>query len=177
MRGSANREEDLEMIQNYPNATQLSDLQCPDPPAAVLQAVRVMYLGAVLCVAHAVIYVATIGAEKAALARHSPNVSAHNINALAHIVVISESVLALIGAVLFAWIAHWCMKGRNGARTSGTVFFVIAVLGMAYDFLSPETTLNLVFVVVVVMTGLVAVVLLWQRRSSAYFRFFRRPQF
>ena len=31
------------MIQHYPNATQVSDLQRPDPPAAVLQAVRVMY--------------------------------------------------------------------------------------------------------------------------------------
>jgi hypothetical protein len=165
------------MIQQYPNATQTSDFQRPEPPAAVLQAVRVMYLGAALSVAHAVIYVATIGAEKAALARHSPNVSAHTINTLAHIVVISESILALIGAVLFAWIARWCMKGRNGARISGTVLFAIAVLGMAYDFLSPETTLNLVFVVVVVLTGLVAVVLLWQRRSSAYFAFFKSPRF
>lgn len=34
------------MIQHYPNATQVSDPQRPDPPAAVLQAVRVMYAGA-----------------------------------------------------------------------------------------------------------------------------------
>jgi len=46
MRGSANHEEELEMIQHYPNATQVSDLQRLDPPAAVLQAVRVMYAGA-----------------------------------------------------------------------------------------------------------------------------------
>jgi hypothetical protein len=46
MRGAANHEEELEMIQHYPNATQVSDLQGPDPPAAVLQAVRVIYAGA-----------------------------------------------------------------------------------------------------------------------------------
>lgn len=35
------------MIEHYPNATQLSDLQRPGPPTAVLHAVRVMYAGAV----------------------------------------------------------------------------------------------------------------------------------
>jgi hypothetical protein len=34
------------MIQHYPNATQVPDLQRPDPPAAVLQPVRVMSAGA-----------------------------------------------------------------------------------------------------------------------------------
>jgi hypothetical protein len=43
------------MIQHYPNATQVSDFQRPDPPAAVLQAVRVMYAGAAVCVIQAIV--------------------------------------------------------------------------------------------------------------------------
>jgi hypothetical protein len=59
MRGSTNHEEEVEMMQHYPNATQVSDFQRPDAPAAVLQAVRVMYAGAAVCVIQAIVCVLT----------------------------------------------------------------------------------------------------------------------
>jgi hypothetical protein len=165
------------MIRQYPNAPQASELRRPDPPASLLRAVKVMYAGALLFAVHAVIYVVTAGAQKSAIARRYPHLTAHHLATLSHITVITGTVLGAIGAIAFVWIARSCLKGRNGARITGTVFLAIAVLGAVYDFTSPLTTLNLTFVVLEVVTGLAAVVLLWQRRSSAYFTFFKRPQF
>lgn len=165
------------MIEQYPNAAQTSELQQPHPPTSLLRAVKVMYVGALLCAVHAVIYVVAAGAQKSAIARRYPHLTPHHLATLTHIAVITDAVVAAIGAILFVWIARWCLKGRNGARITGTVLFAIAVLGAAYDFISPATTLNRILVVPGVLTGLTAVVLLWQRRSSAYFMFFKRPQF
>lgn len=163
------------MIQQYP--TQTTEPQRPHPPASLLRAANVMYAGALLCATHAVVYVLTAGAEKAALARKLPNASAHHLTTLTDAVVSIQAVAALIGAIAFVWIARACLKGRNGARITGTVFFAITVLTTAYNFTSPEITVNRVLMVVGVVFGLAAVVLLWQRRSSAYFAFFKRPQF
>jgi hypothetical protein len=165
------------MIKQYPNAAQTSELQRPDPPASLLRAVKVMYVGALLGAIHAVIYVVTAGAQKSAIARRYPHLTPHHLATLTHIAVITGAVVAAIGAILFVWIARSCLKGRNGARITGTVLFAVAVLGAVYDFVSPLTTLNRILVVIAVLTGLAAVVLLWQRRSSAYFTFFKRPQF
>jgi hypothetical protein len=163
------------MIQQYP--TQTTELERPDPPASLRQAVKVMYLGALLGAVHAVIYVVTAGAQKSAIAQRYPHLTPHHLATLTNIAVITGAVVAVIGAILYVWIARSCLKGKNGARVTGTVLFAIAVLGAVYDFISPLSTLNRIFVVVGVLTGLAAVVLLWQRRSSAYFAFFKRPQF
>ncbi len=165
------------MVQQYPTPAQASEIQRPDPPASLRQAVRVMYLGALVFAVHAVIYVVTAGAQKSAIARRYPHLTPHHLATLSDITVIIGAVLGAIGAIVFVWIARWCLKGRNGARITGTVFFAIAVLGAVYDFISPLTTLNLIFVVLEVVAGLAAVVLLWQRRSSTYFNYFKRPQF
>jgi hypothetical protein len=166
------------MIQHNPDAAQMMPgLQRPEPPASLLRAVKVMYAGALFCAIHTVIYLVTEHAEQAALAARHPHLAASHLATLAHVVTVIDAVIALIGALLFLWIARSCKRGKNGARVTGTTFFVIAVLGLAYDLTSPETTLNLAFIVAECLIGLAAVVLLWQRGSNTYFAFFKRPQF
>jgi uncharacterized membrane protein len=77
---------------------------------------------------------------------------------------------------LFVWIARECRSGNNWARVTGTVFFGIAALGLICNFFSGLTTLNLVVATVGCVVGLAAVVLLWQRNSSAYFTSGQHPQ-
>jgi hypothetical protein len=166
------------MIQQYPNAAQNAELQRPEPPASLLRAVQVMYAGAILGPIHAVIYVITAGATKRAIEAKHPYWSASLVSTTTGIAVIGGAVIALMAAVLFVWIARSCRSGKNRARVTGTVLFVLAVLLLAYN-LGPgvETTVNLIFNCAGVLIGLAAVVLLWQRSSSAYFTFFKRPQF
>jgi len=165
------------MIQHYPNAAQMSDFQRPEPPAAVLRAVRVMYAGAVVCAIQAITCVLTAGAWRTAVEQKYPHLGAHGVTVITHTAVIAAAGTAVIGAVLFIRIARSCRKGRNWARVGRTVLFAIAVLGAVYDFSTAHTTLNLMFVFAGCLIDLVAVVLLWQGSSSAYFRFFKRPQF
>jgi hypothetical protein len=54
------------MIQHTPALAQAPELQRPDPPASLLNAVKVMYLGALVSVIHGVIYLVTESSEKAA---------------------------------------------------------------------------------------------------------------
>jgi hypothetical protein len=164
------------MIQHYQNATQAPER--PEPPASLLRAVKVMYAGAILGPIHAVIYVVTAGATKHAIEAKHPYWSASLVSTTAHIAVIGGAVVTAMAALLYVWIARSCRSGKNWARITGTVLFAFVVLLTAYN-LGPgvETTVNLIFNCAGVLIGLVAVALLWQRRSSAYFTFFKRPQF
>jgi hypothetical protein len=164
------------MIQYNLTPTQAPELQRPDPPASLLNAVKVIYLGALVAVIHGVIYLVTESSEKAALASKHPNLSASDLNAAAHAVQIAGAVGGLLVALLVVWIARECRSGKNWARVTGTVLFGIGALGVIYDFLSGETTLNLIGTTAGCLIGLTAIVLLWQRSSSAYFAFFKRPQ-
>jgi Ca2+/Na+ antiporter len=165
------------MIKHTPDAAQVPGLLRPDPPASLLGAVVVMYAGALACAAHVVVYVMTASAEKAAIAARYPHLTAHHLATLGHVAVIVGAVLDVIGAVLFAWVARSSGKGKNGARVLGTVLFAIAILGTAYNFVSPVTALNRIFDIGECLIGLTAVVLLWQRAASAWFAYFKRPQF
>jgi hypothetical protein len=165
------------MIQHNLEAAQAPGLLRPDPPASLRGAVKVMYAGALVCVVHTVVYLVTTGAEKAAIAARYPHLTAHHVATLGHVVAISGAVAALLGAVLYVWIARSSGQGKNGARVLGTVLFAIAVLGAAYNFVSPATALNRIFDIGECLIGLAAVVLLWQRATSAWFAFFKRPQY
>lgn len=166
------------MIKQYPNVAQKPELDRPHPPASLLRAVQLMYAGAVVAAIHSVIYLVTAGAQKSAIRAKHPHMSASTLSAITTGTVIFETVVALLSAVLFIWIARLCLKGRSGARITGTVLWVIAALFTAYS-LGPGavTTLDAVIIVVVQVIGLCAVVLLWLRSSSAYFTLFKRPQF
>jgi hypothetical protein len=166
------------MINQQPNAAQKPELGRPDRPASLLQAVQVMYAGAILGPIHTVVYLITAGATKRAIEAKHPYWSASLVNTTTHVAVIGGAVVALLAAVLYVWIARSCLTGKNWARVTGTVLFGVAVLLGAYNF-GPgvETTLNMIFTCVGLLIGLIAVVLLWRRSSSAYFTFFKRPQF
>jgi hypothetical protein len=166
------------MIKQYPNAAPTSEIQRPDPPASLLRAVKVMYAGAILGPIHAVIYVITPGATKRAIEAKHPYWSHSLVSTTTDIAVIGGAVVALLATLLYVWIARSCQSGKNWARVTGTVLFACAVLLTAYNF-GPgvQTTLNMIFTCVGILIALVAVVLLWQRPSSTYFNYFKRPQF
>src|SRR5580693_6236412 len=145
-------------------------LKRPDPPAALLSAVKVMYAGAVFAVIQAVVFAVTAGATKSAIEAKHPHMSASTVSTVTH--------AAVISAVLFVWIARSCTAGKNRARITGTSLFAVAVLIAAYS-LGPgaESTLQLILTILGALIGLAAVVLLWQHSSSTWFTLFKRPQF
>jgi len=164
------------MLQPYPDGAQAADNQQLTAPTSVLTATKIMYAGAVASVLHAVVYVATQGADKTAIERRYPHMSAGTVSTLTHITVISGVIVGLLGAVLFTWVARSCQRGRNWARVTATVLVVVGVLAAVYDLVSPRAAAVTITSFMVCLIGLAAVVLLWRGSSSAYFKLFTRPQ-
>jgi hypothetical protein len=164
------------MIQ-YPTATsQPPGAREPDVPAAIRNACRIMYAGAVVSAVHTVVVSVTSGAMKAALQQKHPHLSAAALSTLTNVTVIATAVVTVIGAVLFVAIARACGRGKNSARITAAVLAVLGLLAAFYDVSAGRSTVNLIFSFGVAAIGFASVALLWQRDSGAYFRYFKRPQ-
>jgi Fe2+ transport system protein B len=148
----------------------------PDAPAALRNACRIMYAGAVASASHAVVALATTGATKTALEHKHPQWSGHTLSTLTTITVFAIAALALIGVALFIWIARACRRGKNAARIAATVLAAVGVLFGPYDISIGRGTATLIVGFVVTAIGLASVAALWWPSSSAYFRHLKRPQ-
>jgi hypothetical protein len=165
------------MIEHHAETSQPPGIHEPEIPAGIRSACWVMYAGAVASVIHAVVALITTGATKSAIHGKHPHLAAGTLSTLTSITVIATAVLALIGAGLFIWIARACRRGKNWARVTGTVFAVLGVLLAIYDVSAGRSAASLIVSFVVAALGLASVAILWQHSSSAYFRYFKRPQF
>jgi hypothetical protein len=158
------------MYQPYPGGAQLPEMQRPPAPASVRSAVKVMYAGAVASLIGIVVDLTTLSATKRAIAQHFPKLTTSQVNGQASTFVAGWIAGGLIAAGLWIFIAQACKRGKNWARTTGTVLFGIAtVQGAPSILVVPAAALVKVFWLVIWLIGLAAVVYLWQGSSSAFF--------
>jgi hypothetical protein len=149
--------------QPYPGGAQLPETQRPPVPASVRNAVTVMYAGAVASLAYAIVFIMTLSATKRAIEQHSPQLTT------SQALMASAIVDGLIGAGLWIFIAQACKRGKNWARTTGTVLFGINTVQVLGGLPIPVAAPVKIFALVVWLVGLGAVVLLWQGSSSGFF--------
>ncbi len=132
----------------------------------MVNAVRLMYAGA----AYALIYAIGVVAVAGSIIKNRPNDTVAR-TGLGAVVVVTV-LLSLIEITLWLGIARACKNRRNGARVTGTVLFgihtlgLLAVLGHTYSGIG--VTKVLTSISWLIAGG--AVVFLWQRPSSAFFR-------
>ncbi len=135
-------------------------------PSSMVNAVRLMYAGA----AYALIYAIGAAAAAGSIIKNHPNDTVAR-SGLGAIVVVTI-FLSLIEIALWLGIARACKNRRNGARVTGTVLFgihtlgLLAVLGHSY----PGIGVTKVLTSISWLIACGAVVFLWQRPSSAFFR-------
>jgi hypothetical protein len=158
------------MYQPYPGSTEMPESRRPSAPASVLNAVKVMYAGAAASLVGIIVDITTLSATKSAIEKHAHNLTASQINSEQHVLVASFIIGGVIGAGLWIFLAQSCKRGRNWARITGTVLFGIATLDTFVGVALPVAGAIRIYAVVVWLIGLTAVVLLWQRSSSAFFR-------
>jgi len=94
------------MYQPYPQNTQLPESQRPPAPASVLNAVKVMYVGAATSILGIVIDVLTVSATKRAIEKRSHHLTASQINSSQHVLVIAFIIGGLIGAAAWFFLAR-----------------------------------------------------------------------
>jgi hypothetical protein len=163
------------MYQPYPGGADPREPAPASAPPSVLRAVKVMYVGVAASLISIVIDMTTLSSTRAAIIKHSPTLTTAQVNSAEHVEIGLFIASGLIGAALWLWMAQSCRAGKGWARVVSTVLFAIDTLAVLIT--TAGTTgggLTRAYGLVVWLVGLIAIILLWQRTSSGYFRSARR---
>jgi hypothetical protein len=158
------------MVQRYPSGGTPVEPQRPPAPQSVLNAVKLMYVGAAVSTASLIASLADIGAIKPALRTEFPHYSTAQINSAFKGFLIVALISAGIGIGLWIWMARANGQGKNWARITSTVLFAIETLSVLEALRGPKTVVDLVFPLLTWVVGLGAVWFLWRPESSAFFK-------
>jgi serine/threonine kinase PknH len=149
----------------------------PVPPRSMINAVRLMYAGSALAAFSILTAVATTPALRALIRQQYPAAGYGAQSAAAAATLSATIVGALISAGVWLVMAWRTRRGRPGVRILSTILFVIDSLTVlsthTHGLLTPSTW---VISVAEWAVGLAVVVLLWDRRSTAYFTDLRQAR-
>ena len=158
------------MYQSYPTGAQMPELEKPPVPAQVKHAVTAMYVGAAATVVGVVIEILTVNATKAAIEKRSPHLTVSQVNGTQHALIIGSIVSGLIALAAWLIIARACKNGHNWARITGTALFGLATIDTIGSAIAPVAGPVKAWWPVIWLAGLVAVILLWRRPSTEFFK-------
>ena len=158
------------MYQPYPSTGKPVEPERGAAPPAVLNAVKLMYVGAAVSTVSLVISLASIGGTKDAIRKARPSLTATQVNQLNTFIISLAVVSGVIGVALWLWMARANGQGKNWARILSSVLFGLATLDLFGVLSQPKTVLGLVFPVLTWLIGLGAVVLLWRKESTEFFK-------
>ncbi len=156
----------------------------PPVPASVRNAVRLMYLGAAVSLTKVIVDLATYRTTRSAMLialkiaiRKSggvlPTASQFNSGFAATLALVS--VLGVIGVGLWIFVARGSTNGKDWARATASVLFGLYTLALLIGppdmgIRGPESTVTRIFAGIVWLIGLTAVMFLWRKDSSAFFK-------
>jgi hypothetical protein len=130
-----------------------------------------MYVGLAASLIGIVIDMTTLSSTRAQIIKHSPTLTTAQVNSAEHVEIGLFIAGGLIGAALWLWMAQSCRAGKGWARVVSTVFFGIDTLSVLVGAAAVQGGgLSRIYGILVWVIGLVAIILLWQRSSSDYFR-------
>ncbi len=150
--------------------------QRPAPPTPVQQAVKLMYAGAIVSAISLIITLATVGSLKTAIHNADPSLSATKLHSAEVAAVAVAIIFGLIGIGLWLWMAYANKAGKNWARITATVFFGLDTLSVLTSFRQAEPILSRLISILIWLIGLGAIILLYQRESSAYYAASKTPR-
>jgi hypothetical protein len=156
--------------QPYPTGARMPESRRPPIPRQVTNAVRAMYAGAAASIVGIVIEIRTVNATKTAIQKRSHHLTASQINNLGHALVIGIVIGGVIAVVVWIVIARACQGGSNTARIIGTALFALATLEAIGSSVAPLAVAAKAWWPVIWLAGLIAVIFLWQRPSTAFFK-------
>ena len=157
------------MYQAFPGGADQRDAPPATIPQSVQRAVRTMYVGLAASLLGIVVDLTSLSAIRRAIEKRSPTMTAAHVNTAVHFEIGVFIVSGLVGAALWLWMARSCRAGKGWARITSTVFFGIETLSLLAS-VAAGGGLTRVYGLVVWVVGLIAVIFLWQRSSSDYFR-------
>ena len=157
------------MYQPYPSPGQMPEPVRSEPPDSVLTAVKLMYAGAVVNGLALIVGLATIGNLRSALHRADPSLTTTQLHDFEAFYVTLSVVTGLIGIGLWILMAVMNRRGHSWARIVATVLFGIYTLLLLLGVARAGAAVGTLVSLLTWLIGLVTVILLWRRQSSAYF--------
>ena len=170
--------------QPYPTGSGSNDLAAPagrpPQPSTLRNAVRLMLAGAALALIGVIVSAAfsskirstiTKAAIKANATRRSQGKSvltAAQIHTLGNVTLVFLVVIGIIGVLLWLWMAWANNKGSSWARIVATVLFGLNTISLFVDV--GRASIAIIPAAIGWLIGLVAVVLLWRRETTAYIK-------
>jgi hypothetical protein len=146
-------------------------------PQSVTRAVQVMYVGALASLVGVILDLLTRHSLRTYISEHATRngkrLTAAQVGDTYHAELVVLVVVGLIGIALWIWMAQMNKRGRNWARVTSTVFFALNTLGAIGGLAGGAVTggsVNRFYGLVVWVIGGIAIILLWQRTSSEYFK-------
>ncbi len=140
------------------------------PPQSMINAVKLMYVGAALAAVSIVTTIATTPALKAAIRKQHPLLTQGALGAVITGTLTITIVGALISIGVWLAMARRTRRGRPGVRVMSMIFFGLDCLTVARTS-SHGLVTGPVWIIGAAEwgVGLTVIVFLWDRRSSAYF--------
>jgi hypothetical protein len=161
---------EVAMYQPYPSSGKPVEPERPPAPPSVLNAVKLMYVGAAISTVSLIISLIDISGTKEAIRKARPSLTAAQVNQLNTFIITLAIVSGVIGVALWLWMARANSQGRNWARILSSVLFGLATLDLYGVLSQPKTVLGLVFPVLTWLVGLGAVIFLWRKESTEFFK-------
>jgi hypothetical protein len=158
------------MYQPYPSTDKPVEPDKPPAPQSVLNAVKLMYAGAAVSAVSLIISLVSIGGTKEAIRKAKPSLTATQVNQLNTFIIALAVVSGVVGVALWLLMARKNGQGKNWARVLSTVLFALATLDLFGVVSQPKTVLGLVFPLLTWLIGLGAIVFLWRRESTEFFK-------
>jgi hypothetical protein len=161
------------MYQRFPGDAGPGQAEPPTAtmPQSLQRAVRAMYVGVAASLIGIAVDLTALSAIRRAITKRSTTMTTAQINTAVHVEIGFLIAGGLIGAALWLWMAQSCKAGKGWARTVSTVLFAIDTASVLASIAAvPGGGLTRLYGLVVWVIGLIAIILLWQRSSSDYFR-------
>jgi hypothetical protein len=158
------------MYEAYQTAGQMPEPQRIPPPRSVQNAVKLMYAGAAVEVIALVVALISRNSIKSALLKIHPGYTAAQLHNAVTMQIISLVVGAAVATGLWLWMAWANGRGYRWARILSAVFFGISTLDLVVTAAAVRAPGSLIVGFVIWLVGLGAIVLLFSRESTAFFR-------
>jgi hypothetical protein len=147
----------------------------PEPveqPATIANAVKLMYVGAVLGLVGTLLTFTQTDAIRDAIEEDNTSLSASEIDTAVNVAIGSTIVAGLIGVGLWVWMAVKNGQGRSWARVVATVLGGINILFTLFGLAGNGTTaVTLLFSVLSIALAGVILYLLYRPESSRFYDF------
>lgn len=140
----------------------------PEPPSSIVNAVRLMFVGAALLALSIIIGITTTGSVRDQMIEQDPSLSGSELDAAVAVVVGLAVVLGLVGVGLWIWMALTNKRGLGWARIVATVLGGLNILFNLIGLIGTTGGPTFVSLAMIVL-AVVIIWLLFRPESSQYY--------